>query len=143
MIDHSCLGKTIKIQERRYAVLTLLIKGAKPREIANLLSLSDNQVKNDIFHLTNTPLHNTTVDIARDFNTSFYEIKARELEGKLKDFKEDSKSWLATQELIRKYKADSLKLMGLMNDKVEHTGAIKLDAVQIYIPDNGRNDAED
>jgi len=95
MIDHSCLGKTTKIQERRYAVLTLLIKGAKPREIANLLSLSDNQVKNDIFHLTNTPLHNTT------------------------------------------------ELMGLMNDKVEHTGAIKLDAVQIYIPDNGRNDAED
>jgi len=143
MIDHSCLGKTTKIQERRYSVLSLLIKGAKPREIADLLELSDNQVKNDIFHLTNTPLHNTTIDIARDFNTSWYEIKIRELEGRLKDFKTDSRSWIAAQELIRKYKADLLKLMGLMNDKVEHSGAIKLDAVQIYIPDNGRNDAED
>jgi len=143
MIDHTCLGKTTKIQERRYSVLTLLLKGAKPREIAELLNLTDNQVKNDIFHLTNTPLHNTTVDIARDFNTSWYEIKVRELEGRLKDFKTDSRSWLATQELIRKYKADSLKLQGLMNDKVEHSGAIELNAVQIYIPDNGRDHAED
>lgn len=143
MIDHRCLGKTQLIQERRYNVLSLLLKGAKPREIADILQLSDNQVKNDIFYLTNTPLHNTTIDIAKDFNTSWYEVKIRELEGRLKDFKEDSRSWLATQELIRKYKADLLKLMGLMNEKVEHSGEIQLNAVQIYIPDNGRNDAED
>ena len=143
MIDHRCLGKTQPVQERRYNVLSLLLKGAKPREITDILQLSDNQVKNDIFHLTNTPLNNMTVDIAKDFNTSWYEVKIRELEGRLKDFKEDSRSWLATQELIRKYKADSLKLQGLMNEKVEHSGAIKLDPVQIYIPDNGRNDAKD
>ena len=143
MIDHRCLGKTQSVQERRYNVLSLLLKGAKPREITDILKLSDNQVKNDIFYLTNTPLHNTTIDIAKDFNTSWYEVKIRELEGRLKDFKEDSRSWLTTQELIRKYKADLLKLMGLMNEKVEHSGEIQLNAVQIYIPDNGRNDAED
>ena len=125
MIDHRCLGKTQPVQERRYNVLSLLLKGAKPREIIDILKLSDNQVKNDIFHLTSTPLHNTTVDIARDYNQSFYELKVRELEGRLKDFKTDSRSWLATQELIRKYKADSLKLQGLMNEKVELSGEVK------------------
>lgn len=124
MIDHRCLGKTQPVQERRYNVLSLLLKGAKPREITDIFKLSDNQVKNDIFYLTNTPLNNMTVDIAKDFNTSWYEVKIRELEGRLKGFKEDSRSWLATQELIRKYKADLLKLMGLMNDKVEHSGEV-------------------
>lgn len=127
MIDPRCLGKTQLVQERRYNVLSLLLKGAKPREITDILKLSDNQVKNDIFHLTNTPLNNMPVDIAKDFNTSWYEVKIRELEGRLKDFKTDSRSWLATQELIRKYKADSLKLQGLMNDKLD----IKVDPITV------------
>lgn len=126
MIDHTCLGRTDEIRDRRYSILSLLVKGTKPRDIVSLLGFTDDQVKNDIFFLTNTPLHNTTVDIAKDFNTSWYEIKVRELEGRLTDFKTDSKSWLTTQELIRKYKADSLKLMGLMNEKVEHSGDVTI-----------------
>lgn len=35
------------------------------------------------------------------------------------------------------------KLLGFDKQKVEHTGEIQLNTVQIYIPDNGRNDAED
>ena len=125
MIDHSCLGKTKPIQERRYKVLALLVKGTKPREIVDLLSLTDDQVKNDIAHLTTNPLHNMPVEIAKDFNLSFYELKVRELEDKLEELKDTPKFWMPVQELIRKYKADSLKLQGLMNDKVELSGEVK------------------
>ena len=124
MIDYTCLGKTKPIQERRYKVLSLLVKGAKPREIVDHLSLTDDQVKNDIAHLTTNPLHNMPVEIAKDFNLSFYELKVRELEDKLEELKDTPKFWMATQELIRKYKADSLKLQGLMNDKVELSGEV-------------------
>ena len=127
MIDHTCLGQNIKIRERRYNVLSLLVKGAKPREIVDILKLTDDQVKNDIAFLTTKPLHNMPVEIAKDYNLSFYELKVRELEGKLKEFKNTPKFWMATQELIRKYKADSLKLQGLMNDKLD----VKVDPITV------------
>ena len=123
-IDYTCLGQNEKMQERRYNVLTLLVKGAKPREIVDILGFTYDQVKNDIAYLTTKPLHSMPVEIARDYNQSFYELKVRELEGRLKDFKTDSRSWLATQELIRKYKADSLKLQGLLSEKVELSGSV-------------------
>ena len=124
MIDHSCLGKTKPIQERRYKVLALLVKGTKPREIVDLLNLTDDQVKNDIAHLTTKPLHNMPVEIAKDFNLSFYELKVRELEDKLEELKDTPKFWMPVQELIRKYKADSLKLQGLLSEKVELSGSV-------------------
>lgn len=127
MIDHTCLGRTDEIRDRRYSILSLLVKGTKPRDIVSLLGFTDDQVKNDIFFLTNTPLHNLPVELARDYNLSFYEVKVLELEGRLEDFETDSKSWLANQELIRKYKADSLKLQGLMNDKLD----VKVDPITI------------
>jgi len=124
MIDYTCLGQNTEMRKRRYDVLSLFVKGATPQETANLLNLSIKQVYNDRLFFTTNPLHNLPAEMARDFNQSFYEMKVRELEGRLKDFKTDSKSWLATQELIRKYKADSLKLMGLMNEKVELSGEV-------------------
>ena len=127
MIDYTCLGQNTKIRERRYNVLSLLVKGTKPREIVDSLKLTDDQVKNDIAFLTTKPLHNMPVEIAKDFNLSFYELKVRELEDKLEKLKDTPKFWMATQELIRKYKADSLKLQGLMNDKLD----VKVDPITV------------
>ena len=126
MIDYTCLGQNTKIRERRYDVLSLLVKGTKPREIVDTLKLTDDQVKNDIAFLTTKPLHNMPVEIAKDFNLSFYELKVMELEDKLDELKDTPKFWMAIQELIRKYKVDSLKLQGLMNDKVEHSGDVTI-----------------
>lgn len=146
MIDYSCLGQNTKIRERRYNVLSLLVKGAKPREIVDIISLTDDQVKNDIAFLTTKPLHNMPVEIAKDYNLSFYELKVRELEGKLKEFKDTPKFWIAIQELIRKYKADSLKLQGLLSEKVELSGSVShpIEYVPAKKPDDTKpTDAED
>jgi len=119
MIDYTCLGQNTEMRERRYDVLALFIKGATPQETHKILSkqkhpdLTLKQVYNDRLFFTTNPLHSLPAEMARDFNQSFYEMKVRELEGRLKDFKTDSKSWLATQEL-----------MGLMNDKVELSGEV-------------------
>ena len=122
MIDYTCLGQNTEMRERRYDVLALFIKGATPQETHKILSkqkhpkLTLKQVYNDRLFFTTNPLHNLPAEMARDFN----------LEVRLDVFKPDSKSWIATQELIRKYKADSLKLQGLMNDKVEHSGDVTI-----------------
>ena len=133
MIDYTCLGQNTEMRERRYDVLALFIKGATPQETHKILSkqkhptLTLKQVYNDRLFFTTNPLHNLPAEMARDFNLSFYEVKIRELEVRLDVFKPDSKSWIATQELIRKYKADSLKLQGLMNDKLD----VKVDPITV------------
>jgi len=51
-------------------------------------------------------------------------LKLRELEGKSREYSADQKNWLGLQSLILKNKELSLKLMGLMSDKVEHSGEV-------------------
>jgi len=145
MIDYTCLGQNKAMRERRYKVLKEFVKGKTPIETAEALDMPMKQVENDRLFITNGGLQNTPVEIVRELNNSYYEIKHAELEGEAEKYRkdEDRKSYIAIQKVIGDNKSNSLKLMGLMNDKVEHSGAIKLDAVQIYIPDNGRNDAED
>lgn len=123
-IDYSRLGKKPDMQERRFNVLTYWVKGATPADTAKALEMDISDVYNDYKFITKAKLHDISPEIARGFNLSFYEIKIRELEGNLKDFKVDSKAWLGLQETIRKYKVDSLKLQGLMNEKVEHSGEV-------------------
>ncbi len=125
-IDFTCLGQNPEMRQRRYDVLSLFVKGATPQETAELLNLPKKQVENDRMFITKQPLHNLPAEMAKDFNLSFYEMKVRELEDKLEELKKDTRSWIGTQELIRKFKADSLKLQGLMNDKVEHSGDITI-----------------
>ena len=145
MIDYTCLGQNKAMRERRYKVLKEFVKGKTPKETAEKLDMPMKQVENDRLFITNGGLQNTPAEVVRVLNNSYYEIKHAELEGEAEKYRqdEDRKSYIAIQKAIGDNKSASLKLMGLMNDKVEHTGEIQLNAVQIYIPDNGRNDAED
>lgn len=145
MIDYSCLGQNKVMRERRYKVLKEFVNGKTPKETAEKLDMPMKQVENDRLFITNGGLQNTPAEIVRLINNSYYEIKHAELEGEAEKYRDDDdrKSYIGIQKEIRSYKSDSLKLMGLMNEKVEHSGEIQLNAVQIYIPDNGRNDAED
>lgn len=144
MIDYTCLGQNKAMRERRYKVLKEFVNGKTPKETAEKLNMPMKQVENDRLFITNGGLQNTPAEIVRLINNSYYEIKHAELEGEAEKYRqdEDRKSYIAIQKVIGDNKSASLKLMGLMNEKIEHSGEIQLNAVQIYIPDNGRNDAE-
>lgn len=145
MIDHTCLGSNPKMRERRYKVLCEYVNGKTPKQTADTLDLPIKQVFNDRHFLTDGGIKNVPAEIMRLLNSSYYEIKHGELETEAEKYRDDDdrKSYIAIQKVIGDNKTASLKLMGLMNEKVEHTGAIKLNTVQIYIPDNGRDNTED
>ena len=130
-LNYTCLGSNDEIRKRRYNVLTFFIKGAIPDEIVrftnenpNIESITTKQVYNDLSYLRSHPLHDLPIDMVRDFGKSFYELKVTELERKLKKNESNPAVWLGIQKLIREYKGDSLKLQGLMSEKVEHSGTI-------------------
>ncbi len=136
-IDYSRLGQNEEMQKRRYDVLTYWVKGATPADTAEGLKIDIADVYNDFRFISKSDLHDISPEIARGFNQSFYEIKIRELEGSLKRLKADIKAWLTLQDLIRRYKLDSLRLQGLLTDKVEHSGTVKMeisldDAIKEY-----------
>lgn len=119
-IDYSLLGKSTKVRERRYNVLSLMVKGATPTDIQSVLKLPFKTIENDISYIRSNPLHLLSTKIAKDFSNSAYELKIRELERVLLSLESGSKEWLSLQEIIRKYHMDSNKLQGLMNETVEH-----------------------
>jgi len=130
-INYTCLGQNDTMRKRRYNVLSFYLKGGTPEETVNITNKNPDipditlkQVYNDIQFLRNTPLHDLPIEMARDFGKSFYELKVTELERKLSKNESNPAVWLGIQKLIREYKADSLKLQGLMNEKVEHEGEI-------------------
>lgn len=145
-IDYSRLGKTKEIQKRRYQILALRVKGATVDEIHKILfptlGLGIKTIENDTAYLRTHQLHDISTAIAKDFNNSAYELKIKELEIMAEKVKGDPKAWTAIQESIRKTRADSLKLQGLMNDKVEHSGTVELNPVVVYLPENKRNDPD-
>jgi hypothetical protein len=126
------LGKSKTVQKRRYQILSLMVKGATPNDVLNIMNkgvewsshITIKTINNDFEYIRTHPLHDISTAIAKDFNNSVYELKIRELEGMADGFKIDSKVWLTLQELIRKTRVDSLKLQGLMNEKIEHDGKI-------------------
>lgn len=126
MIDHTCLGKNKTMRERRYKVLKEFVKGKTPKETAETLDMPMKQVENDRLFITDGGLKNTPAEVVRELNNSYYEIKHAELETEAEKYKndEDRRSYIAIQKVIGDNKAASLKLMGLMNEKVEHSGTI-------------------
>lgn len=128
MMDYTCLGQNKTMRDRRYKVLKEFVKGKTPIETAEKLDMPMKQVENDRLFITNGGLQNTPVEIVRELNNSYYEIKHAELESEAEKYRDDDdrKSYIGIQKEIRGYKSDSLKLMGLMNDKVEHSGDVTI-----------------
>lgn len=126
MIDHTCLGRTPAMRERRYKVLSEFVKGKTPRETAKVLDLPIKQVFNDRLFLTGGGLKNIPAEIMRELNGSYYEIKHGELETEAEMYRDDDdrRSYIAIQKVIGDNKIASLKLMGLLNEKIEHSGTI-------------------
>ena len=129
MIDYTCLGQNKTMRERRYKVLKEFVKGKTPKETAEILDMPMKQVENDRLFITDGGLKNTPVEIVRELNNSYYEIKHAELEGEAEKYREeeDRKSYIAIQKVIGDNKSNSLKLMGLMNDKLD----VKVDPITI------------
>ena len=126
MIDHRCLGQNKAMRERRYKVLKEFVKGKTPKETAEELDMPMKQVENDRLFITDGGLKNTPAEVVRELNNSYYEIKHAELESEAEKYRddEDRKSYIAIQKVIGDNKSASLRLMGLMNEKVEHSGTI-------------------
>jgi hypothetical protein len=129
MIDYTCLGQNKTMRERRYKVLKEFVKGKTPIETAEILEMPMKQVENDRLFITDGGLKNTPVEIVRELNNSYYEIKHAELEGEAEKYREeeDRKSYIAIQKVIGDNKSNSLKLMGLMNDKLD----VKVDPITV------------
>ena len=129
MIDYTCLGQNKAMRERRYKVLKEFVKGKTPKETAEILDMPMKQVENDRLFITDGGLKNTPVEIVRELNNSYYEIKHAELESEAEKYRddEDRKSYIAIQKVIGDNKSASLKLMGLMNDKLD----VKVDPITV------------
>lgn len=140
MIDYTCLGGNPKMRERRYKVLCEYVDGKTPEQTAKILDMPIKQVFNDRQFLTSGGIKNVPAEIMRLLNSSYYEIKHGELETEAKKYRDedDRKSYIAIQKEIRSYKADSLKLMGLMNDKLD----VKVDPITITNIDIDEKTAE-
>ena len=142
-LDYSCLGKNEEVRERRYKVFILTLKGAKPVEIQKTTGQAIRQVYNDLLFLRTNPLHNLSVDMMRDLDQSWFAIKISELERNLQQLDPYTNMWLKTQELLLRYKVDLMKLSGVLVERVEHSGSVELNTVQIYLPENNRDDKSD
>ena len=117
------------MRERRYKVLKEFVKGKTPKETAEILDIPMKQVENDRLFITNGGLQNTPVEIVRELNNSYYEIKHAELESEAEKYRddEDRKSYIAIQKVIGDNKSASLRLMGLTNDKLD----VKVDPITV------------
>lgn len=124
--DYACLGKNEDVRERRYKVFILTLKGMKPCDIQNQTGQTIRQVYNDLLFLRSNPMHNMSVEMLKDIDQSWFAVKITELEQNLMLLTPDSKLWLETQDQIRKYKVELMKLSGVMVEKVEHSGEIGL-----------------
>ena len=149
-IDYTCLGKTEKVQTRRYHVLQYYLKNATTTETFDALSkefdYTRKQIENDVFHIKHNTLNNLPAEMFRDMKLSWFELKIRELEGNSKRLKPDSPSWLKLQKLILDYETTLLKLGGLMSEKVELSGSVShpIEYVPAKKPDDTKpTDAED
>ena len=129
MVDYKCLGQNKTMRERRYKVLKEFVKGKTPIETAEILEMPMKQVENDRLFITNGGLQNTPAEVVRELNNSYYEIKHAELEGEAEKYRqdEDRKSYIAIQKVIGDNKSNSLKLLGLMNDKLD----VKVDPITV------------
>ena len=125
-INYECLGRNDKIRKRRYEVLSFAILGATPNDIARIMNTTVRQTYNDLKFLYSNELHNIPLSIVKDLNKSAFEIKIRELESMSKQFKNNPRDYIGLQNIILKNREASLKLMGLMSEKVEHSGYMKL-----------------
>lgn len=142
-LDYSCLGKNDQVRDRRYKVFVLAHKGVKPAEIVKQTGQTIRQVNNDMFFLRTNPMHNLSVDMLRDIDQSWFAIKIAELEDNLLQLGPQTSTWLKTQDTILRYKVELMKLSGVLVERVELSGSVELNAVQIYLPENNRNDESD
>jgi len=130
-INYKCLGSSEVIRERRYQVLTFYLKGAKPKEITELVQRMPGceqfKIKDcydDIAYLRSHPLNDLPIEMVRDFGKSFFEIKITELERSLKKNEANPPTWVGIQKLILAYKSELLKLTGASVERIEHSGSI-------------------
>jgi len=136
-INFKTLGATENIRKRRLQVLAYHLKNGTPDEIAKKLDLPIKTVYNDIYIIDQTELHILSQVMEKDLEITALDLKHRELEGlvnftMIKDPDTgkltgvDFKDFNGLQTLILKNKELSLKLKGLMSDKVEHSGQLDI-----------------
>jgi len=149
-INYRCLGKSDKIRERRYNVLTFWLKGAKPGEIHKMVSripgyegYTQKKCYDDVAYICNPEhiLHDLPIEMIRDFGKSFFEVKITELERKLITYESENPNvWLGIQKLILNYKMELLKLTGASIERIEHSGSV-ISTIQ-YVPAKANNESD-
>ena len=142
-INFKSLGATEPIRRRRLQVLAYHLNHGTPDEIAKKFGIPLKTVYNDISIINKTELHILSQLMEKDLEITALDLKHRELEGRSREYSVDQNTWLKLQTIILENKKLSLKLKGLMSDKVEHSGSLDVNNVMIYIPDNNRDDSPD
>ena len=69
-------------------------------------------------------MNNLSINMMKDIDQSWFNIKIYELEQNLMQLDPGTDIWLKTQDQIRKYKVELMKLSGVLVDKVEHSGDV-------------------
>jgi len=123
-INFKSLGATEPIRRRRLQVLAYHLNHATPVEIAEKFDIPIKTVYNDISIINKTELHILSQLMEKDLEITALDLKHRELEGRSREFSVDQNTWLKLQTIILENKKLSLKLKGLMSDKVEHSGEV-------------------
>ena len=123
-LDYACLGVSEEVRKRRYNVFVMTVKGAKPVDIQKQTGRSIRQVYNDLSYIRSHPMNNLSINMMKDIDQSWFNIKIYELEQNLMQLDPGTDIWLKTQDQIRKYKVELMKLSGVLVDKVEHSGDV-------------------
>lgn len=124
-INYECLGRNDKIRKRRYDVLTYHVQNAHADDIAKALNITRKMVYKDLDAIYKTNPPNLPLDIVKHMQNSAFELKIRELEAKSSVTGISITDYGKLQDLVLKNRLASLKLMGLLNDKVELSGEVK------------------
>ena len=124
-IDYECLGRNDKIRKRRYDVLTYHVRNANADDIAKALNITRKMVYKDLDAIYKVNPPNIPLEIVRQMQNSAFELKIRELEAKSSVTGISITDYGKLQDLVLKNRLASLKLMGLLNDKVELSGEVK------------------
>ena len=124
VVNYECLGTTNKIKARRYNILCLRwIKGYNAQDIAAALNVSRRLVYEDIDYIKKHKMNDLPLEIWKDLDQSWFLIKIKELEAKL-DQVESTTQWINIQNTILGYKKEFMKLTGVYEEQINHTGEI-------------------
>lgn len=123
-VDYKSLGSTDSVRRRRYEVLSLHAIGTIPAEIAEKLDINVKTVYNDIEKLYDANLENVPFAIFKRMQESALGMKIKELEERANRPETSENGYNALQRSILDNRTALMKLMGMMSDKVEHSGDV-------------------